>query len=368
MSVSSITSHIFGRRTDMESASSALHLNPARSGFRKSVQGNQPGKAMVVGCDYVALTSRHDPNVIFWPVGVAQANTPMPPKVTHLWISDFISEEAKANLLRHAKNRNITVWKCSLVELRQRLLSFWSNPSNRSMVTPAEANGSETIDERGKLVSFKDDEDVPAHNRGLSSVIDVVATDVDSAEIEIEDRTGEEAEAIPKLRRRSRFRKPTAKDKALAARLKLMKSVHRNRSGNPVPQPEAAAVKPESEIGQPAPVVEAKPGNGKLSFGRLGFEEVVSNLLKVEKQPKVAKAPRRAILSKELEAVLQRCSLIDQEVFLYHLKHCSCRRLTIAVHSEKSVNKTAKEFGMGNLNVKKCLERVTEKLAQTPLV
>jgi hypothetical protein len=295
----------------MESASDALRLTPAISRVRKSVQRNQIGKAMVVGLDYFALTSRYDTNVIFWPVGVAQANTSMPPKVSHLWISDFISDEARANLLRQAKSRNITVWKCSLVELRQRLLSFWGNPSNRSMVTPAESNGSDPVDERGEL-SLLGDDDIPVG--GLKSITKTAATKVDLDEIE--DRTGEEEDAIPKLRERSRFRKLTAKDRKKASRLKLLKQASR------------------------------RVGSGAATKT-------------IEHQP-----------PQSFEAILQSCSMIDREVFLFHIKHCSCISTPNngGGHSSVSIMETAREFGLGESNVRNSLERVWRKLPHSRLV
>lgn len=96
------------------------------------------GKVLVVEADYFALTSRIDPNVTFWDTNTAWKKRAIPRGITHLWISGHAMPEVRDRLEEEALDRKIEIWNCSLFELRRRLMPFWNEPRNRSLMIPAD--------------------------------------------------------------------------------------------------------------------------------------------------------------------------------------------------------------------------------------
>lgn len=94
-------------------------------------------KVLVVEADCFALTTRVDPNVIFWKPGFSKESVPeIPPGVTHVWLSKWVSVGDRAQIHAQAVERGIEIWKCVLGELKNRLLPVWKNDSNRSLMKP----------------------------------------------------------------------------------------------------------------------------------------------------------------------------------------------------------------------------------------
>ncbi|MFH0890862.1 MAG: hypothetical protein V1856_02425 [Candidatus Liptonbacteria bacterium] len=100
--------------------------------------GQTIGRILVVQADNLGLTTRVDPNVIFWDARRARTETRIPKGITHLWISDHVPGAIEQALLDQAEERRIVVWTCLLGELIRRLLRFWADPSNRSLLRAAE--------------------------------------------------------------------------------------------------------------------------------------------------------------------------------------------------------------------------------------
>jgi hypothetical protein len=88
---------------------------------------------LVVGADFFPLTSRYDPNVLFWDVNTALENKKIPKGITHLWISAYIPQDRSSQLEEEALDRNIQVWRCSIAELCNRLHPFWKKAYNRTL-------------------------------------------------------------------------------------------------------------------------------------------------------------------------------------------------------------------------------------------
>lgn len=98
-------------------------------------------KVLVVEADYFALTSRIDPNVIFWGANDLRSHQEIPEKITHLWLAPTVTEGDRRNLTEQAKARGIHVWACLVGELRRRLLPFWAEDRNRSIADPVDPFG-----------------------------------------------------------------------------------------------------------------------------------------------------------------------------------------------------------------------------------
>lgn len=100
------------------------------------------GKVLVVEADYFALTVRKDDNIVFWDANTTRTNGEIPKGVTHLWVSNHTNDGIRERLLFQAERRSIVVWSCALRELRRRLLPFWADDANRSLIDPVEPDDS----------------------------------------------------------------------------------------------------------------------------------------------------------------------------------------------------------------------------------
>jgi hypothetical protein len=99
-------------------------------------------KALVVECNYFALTTRIDPNVTFWDFYDAEVTQLyIPPNITLLWFDKDLPYEYRALLVNQARARNIRILSCPVKELCRHLLPVWAIPTNRSMVKPADPDG-----------------------------------------------------------------------------------------------------------------------------------------------------------------------------------------------------------------------------------
>ena len=155
---------------------------------------------LVVGADYIALTSRIDPNVIFWDINLASQEKPIPRDVKYLWVSKHVDKRIKVNLLRQADERkDITTWKCEIGELCKRVYPFWAFPWNRSplhSVMPDQSGIDEAVYVANIELTSTDHDAFPAVLRGLSSVEKITSEKIyrDSEktdkELDIENRPG----------------------------------------------------------------------------------------------------------------------------------------------------------------------------------
>ncbi len=287
------------------------------SSVSEKVEGSKgttsTGKALVVDADYFALTSRIDPNVIFWTANDVAKKKRIPADVEFLWISSLTLEEHRLRLQREAKVRGIEVWGCAISELCIRLLPFWFQPTNRSLVIPAnpeddKAQYSSQAQLQASLSAIGIESGLPSdeHSALKTAVVNYFSRDDD--EVELEDRTGEDEDAIPRV---SSKRAPvTAKEKQKFERMKLLRKAGRK----------AARLKAKGVL----------PSNGSSS--RSG--------------------PQPSFSVSELKSALQNFSTLDSTVFTFHYEHGA------------SLEATSAEFSFPQRNVQRILDKVWSKLPE----
>lgn len=308
----------------MKKASDAFRLSPVKLGTGKSVQAKRIGKALVVEADYFALTSRIDPSVIFWDADKAKSKSRIPEGVTHLWISGYTLEDVRSSLSAQAQERNIQVWKCPLVMLRERLLPFWGNPANRSMIMPVQPDEN-PADNHDSSLFFNPDDFSPKDN--LESAIEMAIAQTTpwlNEEPEAEDRAGEDEDAIPQLRGMRRKKLLAAKVHRLTL---LKKAAERIKSGK---------IEPPSSV--------------KLKLVKTDSVQRQSTVV----QSGAPSAPTVDII----RSILVRFPVVEREVFSYHYS------LNERGVSRISIKATATEFGLTEAIAKRLIQQVWARFSK----
>ncbi len=93
-------------------------------------------KVLVVEADSFVLTSKQDPQVIFWNAAQTAQGLPLPASLEILWLSQYVLDSNRERLLQEATANNVVVWDCQIKELQRRLTPYWHHDWNRSFFEP----------------------------------------------------------------------------------------------------------------------------------------------------------------------------------------------------------------------------------------
>jgi hypothetical protein len=271
-------------------------------------------RVLVVEADYFPLTCRIDPCVIFWKPGVATPTTRIPKGISHIWISQHALKAIRQNLLGQAIAQGIVIMRCPLGELRRRLLPFWGDPRNRSLILPADSGDNNLPEPIRDLEFFEDNSTFPIG--GLSrSIIDTIVEKVNATTLgEAETPIIEKESELEVIKETSHLQKRRRLLKLAANRVKK-----RQAEGKPATK--------STEVLPAAPIL------------RLVSPQVV------RQQPQA-----------DFVYILSQLPAHDRLVyeFYYGLGEGKGRQATFA--------EVSSEFGLPQDNVKKIIERVQRKL------
>jgi hypothetical protein len=275
------------------------------------------GQVLVVDADYFALTIRIDPNVIFWMPGQSSVDSVIPSGVRYIWISKWTAPEIRIALRAQAKERGIEIWECVIGELIRRLIPFWKEPANRSLIRPVQPK-EDAVDELDQMSSYQSRDD--ASDAGLigeSFNLRSVITENSSQNL------GADEEELAEEKENRQLQK--AKDR----RLKLLKK----SAARVAAQRFQAQALPAKKVSKPGRLPQHMPEP--------------SERIKVIKPSPV------------LFQELAKLPVFDRKVFCFHFGLGDS-----VVSVIPSIERTVSEFKIPAVNVQRILKRVSAELAQ----
>jgi hypothetical protein len=103
---------------------------------RRVVNRSKDRRALVIEADYFSLTSKNDPNVVFWNAAHVHQEIPIPRGVKYVWMAPTVVQQHRTRITAEAESRGIEVWNFGMYTMRAMLLPIWKHDHNRTDPDP----------------------------------------------------------------------------------------------------------------------------------------------------------------------------------------------------------------------------------------